>query len=59
VVATFDVEWLQNQSVGVYPLKSTSPETMIGELERVFETSDGGLGAGRDSAFQPISRMNA
>jgi len=29
VVATFDVEWLQNQSVGVYPLKSTSPETMI------------------------------
>jgi general secretion pathway protein D len=58
VVATFDVEWLQNQSVGVYPLKSTSPETMIGELERVFETSDGGLGQGV-IRFQPISRMNA
>src|SRR5882672_5146936 len=58
VVATFDVEWLQNQSVGVYPLKSTSPETMIGELERVFETSDGGLG--QDVVrFQPVSRMNA
>ncbi len=58
VVATFDVEWLQNQSVGVYPLKSTSPETMIGELERVFETSDGGLGQGV-VRFQPVSRMNA
>ena len=58
VVATFDVEWLQNQSVGVYPLKSTSPETMIGELERVFETSEGGLGQGV-IRFQPISRMNA
>ncbi len=58
VVATFDVEWLQNQSVGVYPLKSTSPETMIGELERVFETSEGGLGQGV-VRFQPISRMNA
>lgn len=58
VVSTFDVEWLQNQSVGVYPLKSTSPETMIGELERVFETSDGGLGQGV-IRFQPISRMNA
>ena len=46
VVATFDVEWLQNQSVGVYPLKSTSPETMIAELERIFETSEGGLGQG-------------
>jgi len=58
VVATFDVEWLQNQSVGVYPLKSTSPETMIAELERVFETSEGGLGQGV-VRFQPISRMNA
>jgi general secretion pathway protein D len=58
VVATFDVEWLQNQSVGVYPLKSTSPETMIGELERVFETSEGGMGQGV-IRFQPISRMNA
>jgi general secretion pathway protein D len=58
VVATFDVEWLQSQSVGVYPLKSTSPETMIGELERIFETSEGGLGQGV-IRFQPVSRMNA
>jgi general secretion pathway protein D len=58
VVATFDVEWLQNQSVGVYPLKSTSPETMIGELERIFETSEGGAGQGV-VRFQPVSRMNA
>jgi general secretion pathway protein D len=58
VVSTFDVEWLRNQSVGVYPLKSTSPETMIEELERVFETSEGGAGQGV-VRFQPISRMNA
>jgi len=58
LVATFDVEWLQNQSVGVYPLKSTSPETMIGELERIFETNDGGAGQGV-VRFQPVSRMNA
>ena len=31
---------------------------MIGELERVFETSEGGLGQGV-IRFQPISRMNA
>jgi len=58
VISTFDVEWLRNQSVGVYPLKSTSPETMIQELERVFETSEGGSGQGV-VRFQPISRMNA
>jgi general secretion pathway protein D len=38
VVAVFDVEWMHNQSVGVYALKATSPETMIRGLERVFET---------------------
>lgn len=57
-VATFDVEWLQNQSIGVYPLKSTSPETMITELERIFETNEGGSGQGV-VRFQPVSRMNA
>src|SRR6516162_6180598 len=58
VISTFDDEWLRNQSVGVYPLKSTSPETMIQELERVFQTEDGGPGQGV-IRFQPIARMNA
>jgi general secretion pathway protein D len=58
MIATFDVEWLRNQSVGVFPLKSTTPETMIQELERVFETGEGGQGQG-SIQFQPISRMNA
>jgi general secretion pathway protein D len=58
VIATFDVEWLHNQSVGIYPLKSTTPETMIRELEKVFDTSDGGQGQGVVK-FQPVARMNA
>jgi general secretion pathway protein D len=58
VVSTFDVEWLRNQSVGVYPLKSTAPETMIEELDRILETSEGGVGQNL-IRFQPISRMNA
>jgi general secretion pathway protein D len=58
VISTFDVEWLSNQSVGVYPLRSTSPESMIQELEHVFEVGDGGPGQGVIQ-FQPISRMNA
>jgi general secretion pathway protein D len=58
VIASFDVEWLRNQSVGVYPLKATAPETMIHELERIFESSEGGQGQGMIK-FQPVSRMNA
>jgi general secretion pathway protein D len=58
IIATLDVEWLRNQSVGLYPLKSTAPETMIRELERVFDTAEGGQGQGVIK-FQPVSRMNA
>jgi general secretion pathway protein D len=58
IVQSFDVEWMRNQSVGVYPLKATAPETMIHELERIFESSEGGQGQGV-IRFQPISRMNA
>ena len=58
LIETFDVEWLRDQSVGVYPLKSTSPETMIAELEKIFENKEGGMGQGV-IRFQPVSRMNA
>jgi general secretion pathway protein D len=58
MIASFDVEWLKHQSVGIYPLKSTSPDTMIHELERVFDTADGGQGQGLIN-FQPIARLNA
>ncbi len=58
MIMSFDVEWLRNQSVGIYPLKATSPDTMIHELERVFETAENGQGQGMIN-FQPIARMNA
>ena len=58
VIENLDVEWLRNQSVGLYPLKSTSPETIIRELERVFDTAEGGQGQGVIK-FQPVTRMNA
>jgi general secretion pathway protein D len=58
MIATFDVEWLRDQSVGIYPLKSTSAETLIRELEKVFDSAENGLGQGAIK-FQPISRMNA
>jgi general secretion pathway protein D len=58
VISTLDVEWMRNQSIGLYPLKSTAPETMIRELEKVFDAGEGGQGQGVIK-FQPVSRMNA
>src|SRR5262249_11478317 len=58
IAAAFDADWLRSQSVGVYPIKSTSPEIIIQELERLLQSTEGGLGQGL-VRFQPISRMNA
>ncbi|WP_400766450.1 type II secretion system secretin GspD [Methylosinus sporium] len=58
MVSSFDVEWLRNRSVGVYPLKSVSPDNIVRELERIFDTGESGQGAGTIS-FQPMARMNA
>jgi general secretion pathway protein D len=58
VISTLDVEWMRSQSVALYPLKSTAPETMIRELEKVFDAGEGGQGQGVIK-FQPVSRMNA
>jgi general secretion pathway protein D len=58
MIAGFDVEWMRNQSVGVYPLKASSPDAVIRELDQIFGTAEGAQGAGTVT-FQPISRMNA
>ena len=47
----FDVDWMRNQSVGIFPVKSGSPEVIINELNQLADASA--------VRFQPISRLNA
>jgi general secretion pathway protein D len=58
MITSFDVDWLRNQSVGVYPLKATTAEQMVRELQSVFDQGEAGRGLGI-IRFQPITRMNA
>jgi general secretion pathway protein D len=58
MASSFDAEWLRNRSVGIYPLKSTSADNIIRELERIFDTGENGQGAGTIS-FQAMPRINA
>jgi general secretion pathway protein D len=57
-VLSFDVDWMRGQSVGVFPIRNTAPEPIVGELEKILDTGEGGLSQ-NTVKLQPVTRMNA
>ena len=57
-VRSFDVDWLRGQSVGVYPVQNSTPEPIVGELEKIMDSGESGLGHGLVK-FQAVSRLNS
>jgi general secretion pathway protein D len=53
-----DVDWMKNQSVGIFPVRNASPDTIIAELRNVFDAGREGAGA-HIVRFQAINRLNA
>ena len=53
-----DVDWMRNQSVGIFPLRNSSPDTIITELQNVFDSGKEGT-ASQLVRFQPVNRLNA
>ncbi len=58
MVGTFDTDVLRGRSFGIFPLAHTDPETIIEELEGIFNKNDK---AGESDFFRfiPIERLNA
>jgi general secretion pathway protein D len=57
-VLGFDVDWMRGQSVGVFPVRFSSPEPIITELEKIMDSGDGGLSQ-NIVKFQIVARLNA
>jgi general secretion pathway protein D len=57
-VATFDVDYMQGMSFGIFPLKNSDVETINKELEEVFNSADGNPMAGMFKLV-PLERLNA
>jgi general secretion pathway protein D len=57
-VMSFDRDWMRGQSVGIYPIRNTTPEPIITELEKIIDSGEGGLSQNLVK-LQPIARMNA
>ena len=58
MISVLDVDWMKGMSFALQPLKATAPDTMISELEQIFEDPSGPKLSGL-LRFVPIERMNA
>jgi general secretion pathway protein D len=57
-ILSFDADWMRGQSVGIFPVRNSSPEPVISEIEKIMDSGEGGLSQNMIK-FQPIGRLNA
>jgi general secretion pathway protein D len=57
-ILSFDADWMRGQSVGIFPVRNSSPEPVISEIEKIMDSGEGGLSQ-NVVKFQPIGRLNA
>jgi general secretion pathway protein D len=58
IAASFDVDWMRGQAIGIFPVRNSMPDPMIAELEKIMDSGEAGLSQGMIK-FQPVARMNA
>lgn len=57
-ILSFDADWMRGQSVGVFPVRNSTPEPIISEIEKIMDSGEGGLSQSVIK-FQPIGRLNS
>jgi len=57
-ILSFDADWMRGQSVGIFPVRNSSPEPVITEIEKIMDSGEGGLSQSMIK-FQSIGRLNS
>jgi general secretion pathway protein D len=57
-ILSFDADWMRGQSVGIFPVRNSSPEPVIAEIEKIMDSGEGGLSQSVIK-FQSIGRLNS
>src|SRR4051794_35209314 len=57
-ILSFDADWMRGQSVGIFPIRNSSPEPVIAEIEKIMDSGEGGLTQNMVK-LQPIGRLNS
>jgi general secretion pathway protein D len=55
---SFDGDWMRGQSVGVFPIRNSTPDPIVAELEKIMDAGEGGLSQNMIK-FQSVARLNA
>ena len=55
---SFDGDWMRGQSVGVFPIRNSTPDPIVTELEKITDAGEGGLSQNLIK-FQSVLRLNA
>ena len=55
---SFDADWMRGQSVGIYPIRNSTPEPLISELEKLMDTGESGMSHNLVK-FQAVNRLNS
>ena len=58
MISVLDVDWMKGMSFALQPLKAAAPDTMVSELEQIFDDPSGPKLSGL-LRFVPIERMDA
>ena len=53
-----DVDWLRSKSVAILPVANAAPDVIIGEVNHILDSGEGGLAQGAVQ-LEPMTRMNA
>jgi general secretion pathway protein D len=57
-ILSFDADWMRGQSVGIFPVRNSTPEPVISEIEKIMDSGEGGLSQSMIK-FQAIGRLNS
>lgn len=57
-IAAFDVDWMSGMSIALIPLVNVTPDTIIAEMDAIFQSSGDGASAG-SLRLQAVDRLNA
>src|SRR3954454_12157456 len=57
-IVSFDADWMRGQSVGIFPVRTSTPEPVISEIEKIMDSGEGGLSQSMVK-FQAVGRLNS